>query len=79
MTYKIPFKVRDLRKKLHTIISRINLIKLSLSSKDLDLPFDAHKIDITKKIILNTELIDCLLKNNQINNQENISKLMMYM
>ena len=71
--------VRDLRKKLHTIISRINLIKLSLSSKDLDLPFDSHKIDITKQIILNTELIDCLLKNNQLNNQENISKLMMYM
>ena len=71
--------VRELRKKLHTIISRINLIKLSLSSRDLDLPFDSDKIDITKKIILNIELVDNLLTSNEINNQENISKLMMYM
>ena len=70
--------VRELRKNIHTIISRINLIKLSLSSKDLNLPFNLDEIDVNKKIIINNEIIDTLLNTNNTNN-DNISKLMMYM
>ena len=65
-----------LRRNIYTIISRINLIKLSLSSKDLKLPFNLN-INNKSSIKINKDIIDSLLDSNE--NNENISKLMMYM